>query len=1333
MNAIRVKNKPAPLVGRLFTLGWFGVSILSVLSFVVLFSTNTFAQTQSGLGTIQGTISDSTGAVMRGASVHVVAAATGVVSNTKSNGVGFYQVPGLVGGNYVVTFAAPNMKNRVYTVELHAAQAAVVDPVMTPGAVTEQVEVSASVVQLTDTDSGAISSVLENERINQLPMNGRKITSLTQETTPGLENGFGPGSRANGLAGEALEYVADGAPLDNRNFGGPNVTSQAQYPDADAVQEVKIEMSAGGAQYSTPATGIITTKSGTNQLHGSMFWTGENNSVFGIAKGRQNPSNFAAPNYKRNEFGASAGGPVILPHLYNGKDRTFWFFAYERYSLIQTVNQLYSVDTPAMKGGDFSGLVTSTGPAQLYDPATTAPNSACPTPGVVNGQTVWNGGPKVNNPYCRMPFGNGILGDPGNNQIPLSRRNPVAKIIYDMTPAPTAPNVNPLIASNYNWAGPNLFLVPTITWRLDHSFTQNDKAFLRYTSNVQTDQYPGNAATTIAADGIPAMAASSESIAPATNYAAGLGYTHIFSSTFFSEFVASQQWFGQWSSNTGDVHRNYEHELGLANNFGETGFPAIGGFVMPHGGNQFDYSLSSIITNIDENLTKTVDRHQLFFGGRYRHERLGYQPDQGQDQNSADSLSTALYNPSTGSNYGALANTGANSADAFLGSMYNFTSGPLPPYTNYADQEFDLYFQDNFHVSKTFTLNVGLRWEDHPAMSTGGYGASFDLPNHAIVLENAPSYYVSKGATTQAVITNMQNLGVKFETPSQAGFSNGKLLRDFPFTFAPRIGFAWQPFGLRSGTVLRGGYGRYIFPEAIRNTLTARNLPFYAVYGYNNNSAAQDPDSTPNYELRHTQNVFLGQNTANIVNSSTANAILPGVGGTFMDHDFAPEMVTETNLTFEQAFKDTSALRVTWNYTHASNLGRAFYPNVGLSSFVWEYATGTLPPTGGASAIGTNQYASTALNPYDNVTYGNFAVLKRNGWSTDNSLQVNYQRLFHRGVAFQAMYVWQRPFRIGSNSTRDSLGYPIGTYLGATGSAPGASYAPFAGAGPITTPAAPPAPPAGTPSWSDYKALERFQDYKVDPYYSGLFHHITITGLVDLPVGRGKRFLGNSNRFVNQLVGGWQIAGDAQVQSQNFSPAATNWGQANPLETYKHKVKINDCSSGTCFQRYMWFNGYISPKFLPPANGGVCATNCVTGLPASYKPYLAPINNNPNIAANFGTNNVALTVPSLNNGQPITVAFAPDSSQGYAGNNPFSKAVINGPFNYIVDLSLFKVFPITEKQYIRVNLDAFNALNIMGYTNPNATSGEETVSPGGVDGSSFWTPRQLQLSLRYTF
>jgi Carboxypeptidase regulatory-like domain len=279
---------------------------------LAMFGSVSFAQ--SGAGSIQGTVTDSTGAAIPGASVHVVENSSSTVFDTKSNGAGFYTAPSLFTGTYTVTYSAPEFKSYQISIELQVAQNAVISPALTPGAVTQQVEVNGDLIQLTTKDSGTISSVLENERINQLPMNGRSVLTLSGMVTPGLEDG---GQMVNGLRPEALEYVQDGATLANRNFGGENQT-QAQLPDPDAVQEVRISTTNASAQYAEPGTAIITTRSGTNALHGSAFETARNN-YFGIAKRRQDPYNLVTPQLVRNEFGASIGGPIVIPHIYDGK------------------------------------------------------------------------------------------------------------------------------------------------------------------------------------------------------------------------------------------------------------------------------------------------------------------------------------------------------------------------------------------------------------------------------------------------------------------------------------------------------------------------------------------------------------------------------------------------------------------------------------------------------------------------------------------------------------------------------------------------------------------------------------------------------------------------------------------------------------------------------------------------------------------------------------------------------------------------------------------------------------------------------------------------------
>jgi hypothetical protein len=1261
---------------------------------LVLFSTAALAQ--SGAGSIEGTVTDSTGAVISGASIHVVQEGTNAAADTKSTDVGFYQVPNLFTGTYDVTITAPGMKTYKTTVELLVAQAAVVNPTMTTGAVTQQVNVTADVIQLTTTDSGTIASTLENTRINQLPMNGRLLLSLTGETTPGLES---TGGRANGLMPEALEYVADGVPLTNRNFGGEGNSTQAQLPDPDAVQEVRVETTNTSAMYSSPATGIITTKSGTNGLHGSLFETARNNGT-GIAKLRQNAATFVAPPYIRNEFGASAGGPIVLPHVYHGQDKSFWFFAYERFSLVSGTDEAVAVPTAAMEGGDFSNLVNGSGLQTLYDPSTTTNSPSCAADA------------GLANPACRTQFA--YNGKP--NTINPALLAPATKIMYAITPAPNIAGVtDPLEGANLDFPNQTYEIIPTITFRLDHNFNEKNHAYLRYTSNTQLDQalrnYPSNSPDTLAdsAVGIPNAASGYQDI-NIGNYGGALGYTHVFSPTFFAETIVSQDWLEQYVGGGGNPLLDYESILGLPNNFGEKGFPTIGSnLIMPYGGTMYQYQENQIISNIDENLTKIVGKHQLLFGARYRHERFGYLPDR-----SADSVSfsagetTGLLDGTTvaSNTDSALPNTGYQDADFFLGGASSYSVTQEAPYIHFHDMEFDGYFQDNWRVSRNLTVNIGARYEAHPApWLKYGLMESFDLKNDAVALPNPISYYVSAGYTTQTIVNNLENLGVVFETESQAGFpANG--IKNENFTIGPRLGLAYT-LG-KYGTVIRGGYGRYIYPVPVRNFErdVVLNQPFVASYSQSYTAANQSPDGLPNYLLRNRQALVMGQNTTTgIVNSSTTNAILPGGFSLLnIDPNDNPDFVTQTNFTIEQPVKGGSAVRLTWLWSHGTNLDHYYNYNNHPSQYVWEVNSGTALPTG--------TYTNTATGPYNQTTYGGNTWITKDGWSNDNALQATYQRLFHHGVAYQINYVWSKPFRVGGNTFRDGqidprLNYPVGS-LGTTSS-------PF---GTLVPGALPPAQPAGTAPYANFHALQVFEEYQVDSAIPK--QHITFNGIVDLPFGTGKKFLGKSNRWENEVVGGWQLAGDGNIVSQDFSITSSNYGPTNPLKVYKHGAHITDCRSGTCHPSYLWFNGYIAPTVN--ANTG-CTTKCISGLPSDYAPYQVPIDNTPGTTY-YGQNEVAVT---LANSQVVNTPYSP----GPFGANPFSHTFLNGPINYTIDGSLFKVLPITERVNLRFNFDVFNVLNMQGYNNPNGTDGTEAVANQVANSAN--VARQVQLTLRLTF
>ena len=1317
---------------------------------------------QSGAGSIQGTVTDPTGAVIANAMIHVVNQATGVAVDTQSNSVGFYEVPSLFTGTYVVTITAPGMKTYKNILELLVAQTAVINATMTTGSVTQQVEVSADTVQLTNTENGIVSSTLENQRINQLPINGRNLLTLTAETTPGLEGCAEDsyGACPNGLQGYAMSYVADGAPLGSDEFGGSHV-GQTQFPDLDSIQEVRIETSGLSAQYATPATGVITTKSGTNALHGSLFWT-QRNSYWGTAKQRQTAtvsffngssivSSVVAP-LNRVEAGGSVGGPIVLPHVYHGRDKSFFFFSYERYSLAQISGANDNVFPAAWEQGNFGSITNSSNvPQTLYDPATTVANAACPVPGSTS---------TTNNPYCRTPF--------ANNTIPTNRLSPTAQEIYAITPQATNTN-NPLLSNTYNLNGvsPTELRAPTYTFRLDHEFNENNRSYLRYTMtpvtqfvlrNQPTSQPPTVAATV---NGIHFPAgASGYTHYQYAQFATALGFTHIFSPTFYAETIASQQWYQEQNNAGGTPNADFESEMGLPNNFGEKGFPYIENTVFNPNGTQFVYGMTTITSAIDENLVKTINKHQVMFGGRIRHERTGSRTDEAQDNVQFNGDATGLYNPTTTTNGAPYANTGQLNADFYIGGAESYAVNEEPPYGHFHQWEFDAYIQDDYHVAKSLTLNLGLRYEAHPAIWIKyGLANGFDLKNDAMVLGAPIATLIAEGYTTQAAIANDKADGEKFETASEAGLPS-KLINDDNFVFQPRFGFAWQALP-RWGTVLRAGYGIYSFNAPIRSAYKGLlgNNPFQLGYSQSFVTAAQSPASTNADLLLYPQTSapgftyqtpnytpVMGVNSTGVVNTATTSAILPGFSVGTVDSNYPVGLATQMNVTLEQPFKWNSALRVSYNWVHGTNLDQVYDYNNHPSTFVWQLQHGEATPTGGASTIGTNQYSTTATGPYDQITYGGNNIEQKSGWSNDNQLQVVYQKLFHGGMAWQVQYVWQKNLRVGGNSNRDNTLYPYENYANSGLS----TFVPVANSSAPITPALPPPPPSGAASYAYYRALNKFENYGAVDVDNGLnatapTQHLQFNYIYDLPFGRGKRYFSGASKLVNEIVGGYQLAGDGQLLNQDFAINSENWGptasstgpSSASLHVYKHGHPIVDCTNGTCYHEYLWWNGYIAPT--SNANNACSAQSgakVVSDLPANYVAYQSPMDTHCTATTKdtyYGDNEVTET---FTNGKTQNVGYQPGPNSntggsdpaGWTGENPFSKTVLPGPFNFNMDASLYKVFPITESTNLRFNMDVFNLLNNQGSVNPSGSTGEQNLAT-----TSFWGARQVQFSLRLTF
>ncbi|HEU5341818.1 carboxypeptidase-like regulatory domain-containing protein, partial [Edaphobacter sp.] len=230
------------------------------LSITGLLFSNPLLVAQSGSGRIQGTVRDSSGAVVPGAVVAIVATATNTTTNLVTNSAGIYSSPALSIGDYQVKVNAKGFSPWEGKLTLRVAQSAVVDVTLTVGGVNEQVTVAGDVTPLVNTANQTIGNTLDRQRIEDLPENGRSVSNLVQLTTPGVANN----QRVNGMNASAFEYVQDGAVLANQDFGG----ATNKMPDPDSVQEVKVETSNSSAKYNRPATAILTTKAGTNAFHG---------------------------------------------------------------------------------------------------------------------------------------------------------------------------------------------------------------------------------------------------------------------------------------------------------------------------------------------------------------------------------------------------------------------------------------------------------------------------------------------------------------------------------------------------------------------------------------------------------------------------------------------------------------------------------------------------------------------------------------------------------------------------------------------------------------------------------------------------------------------------------------------------------------------------------------------------------------------------------------------------------------------------------------------------------------------------------------------------------
>jgi hypothetical protein len=1177
---------------------------------------------QTGLGVVRGTVQDSSKAVIPNAKVTLSNSATGSLRASDTNSAGIYYFGNVPVGPYTIAVEAAGFRKWSGTLTLEAGQTAVIDPALEVGSLESTVEVT-GVAPVITTEGGAVSDVKDALRIHNLPLNGRQITNLF-DLTPGVEGGGNP--RVNGMKVGSTDMLLDGISYVDRFGGG---ISRVQ-PGLDTIQEYRIETAGSSAQYSRPATVELVTRSGTNEIHGAAFETHRNNA--GGLRARQRQDGNTSAKLIRNEYGFWAGGPVI-------RNKTFWFVDWENLKQRQSNFAIASVPTPEMWDGDLSNAIDTSGNAiTIYDPLTTAADGT------------------------RTPF----LG----NKIPTGRISEFARTMQSVSPTPTGAG-NPWLEPNFQAYYPRTLDTKTLTLKGDHVFSEKDTLSGRYTGSSTSNKLFGGRYGYPKVGSTDAGGTGRQDANVYSNYAR---WNHVFKPTFLNEFQAS----GHRSSNGSGTLADdtpWANKLGLPNPFGTTGWPTIcmSDYVFFYYGcwdadNRGDQQLTAF--QIDDNVTWIKGKHSIKFGFKGRQEYNNVRElQQAQGSHSLYSDWTAQFDPA---NQSQTSYTGSGFGSTLLGLPTYLSNQYNRGYFYFRQKEFGLYVQDSWKVTPRLTLDLGLRWDMWtPYNEKYNRLVNLDLNNylgkmevispHSTKLEDIPGI-------PPAVLESWKQRGVTWVTADSIGFP-GALVPMNKKDFGPRIGAA---FRLSDKWVLRAGYGVYYWPMPLSQILqSARTNPPLNLRFVN--SLADKNGTVDFYALSHAPapTDYVG---GAIVDINTIGGIGRNAQA-FMPWDvnnWADDRMQTWTFTIEREVMRNTALRLSYIGNHGSNLEQRWRWNDAESEYNYQARTG----------LATNSSSSSvdARRPNPNWSSGCCASpVKHNGFSNTHSGQVELERRFSGGLAFQFFYTYAHAMTTSDTGGFDYGASSINSNVGGA----------FAVPEPVVV--------LGEPNLTEDQRLRLgyYNSSEVPP------HRLRWNGIYELPFGRGKKFGGSVSKPVNLLVGGWQLAFIGTYQSGNWSSVSSGrYLFGDPTLSSDEQLTMNIFGR----TRRLYFRGDFDPTFA-------------TNVDATKLQQLVPVDRSQRILRPLG--------PNFDNRIPQQLADGSVRSTTVSDMvNWNARNFFLGPRQWNEDLSVFKYFDITERVKTRFTADFFNFFNHPNNFRPDQTTGLQDLSRQVND------PRIIQFSLR---
>ncbi len=844
---------------------------------------------QTTYATITGTVTDRSGAVVAGASIAATHRASNYRYTAQSNEAGNYTLPQLREGVYTVRVQSSGFKEFVVQdLQLVALDNRRVDVKLEVGAVETVVEVTAGAT-LIETETARISDSKSSRQLNALPLNTRALWDFVG-LSPGVVQA-GAGSATRRFAGSRAnqsDASIDGITLSNQ-FDGTQISPLTSQ--IESFEEIRVDLANNTAEFGGIGQVTIISKGGSNQIHGSAAdyystpWFRARN-TFAAQRGtgvRHNP-------------GATIGGPIVIPGVYNGRDRTFFYYSFETSRGSQILSNLNSsVPIAPWRVGDFSAETTA-----IRDPF-------------------------ANN----APFAGG--------RIPANRINAVSsKIQQRFYPLPNFGNVNAFATSNHRVQLPRPF-DPNTYWttRLDHRFTDRHTVYGRYIWNRSHSRDYDNALPTIG-----------RRWQTRDTRAVNASYTATLRANLVNEF--------RWGYAYNDNPRNGPL-LGLevVRDLGLTGLSPN----LPDINGVYQVSFSGLgITTITQtpwrhpgfkNFAEQFQEHLSWFRGRHNFKMgliLGHTEFEDQNQSANLFGNGSFSNRFTGHPYG----------DFLLGIPTTAARAAATLFTKRTRWNWDFFVTDEWKVRPDLTMNIGLRYEIHPAWTENtNLQANFDIDSGKIVVPDGGLARVSP---------LMPRGYVDIVEASTLGYDSRKLIRNEYNNMAPRIGLAWRPFGVR--TVFRGGFG--IFYDIVPRAVSAASAPFVI-----NEPNFTNPTPTPTVILPV---VF----PTSVAGPTTIT--LPGA----YRKDLRDPYSMQYNLTIEHQRWDTGF--------------RVSYIGTNTRQGEWGYNINQPLPDNRLYADKTRRFPTyPAINYFSNGAGHQY-----------HSLTMEAERRFARGLAYQVSWVWAR-------------------------------------------------------------------------------------------------------------------------------------------------------------------------------------------------------------------------------------------------------------------------------------------------------------------------------------